>query len=109
MNEPNKEALSQNINIPIDWHVPNDFQSQYASNVFVQAGEYEIIISFFQAQLPILAGTPEENIAKIRELGAIQANCVGRMIVNPELVPKIINVLQDTLDKYRAAKEQNKE
>src|SRR5205807_3152637 len=92
------------VNIPVDWHIPEDFPSPYASNMFAQAGEYEIVLSFFQTKVPLLTGTPEENRAKLEELSAIQAECVGRIIVNPGLVPKIIQALQTTYDGYVATK-----
>ena len=72
--------------------------------MFVQVGEYEIVLSFFQTKLPLLTGTPEENRAKLEQLGIIQANCVGRIIVNPDLIPKIIEALQTTYDGYVATK-----
>src|SRR5947207_3066298 len=70
------------IQIPVDWHVPEDFPSPYASNMFAQAGEYEIVLSFFQTKLPLLTGTPEENKAKLEELESVRAECVSRIIVN---------------------------
>ena len=72
----------------------------------MQAGEYELILSFFQTQLPLLTGTPEENKNRLEQLGSVRAECVGRIIVNPDLVPKIISALQSTLDNYLALKEQ---
>jgi hypothetical protein len=95
------------INIPVNWNIPEGFPRPYASNMFAQAGEYEIIISFFQANLPLLTGTPEENKAKLEQIGSISAECVSRIIVNPELVPKIIQALQTTYDAYTAAKKLN--
>ena len=92
------------INIPIEWPVPDSIQSQSASAVFVQAGPYEIAIAFFETRTPILTGTPEENKAKLEELAPIQAKCVGRVIVNPDLVPKFIEALQAGLEGYRAYK-----
>lgn len=94
----------QQLNIPIDWHVPETIQSRYASNVFVQAGQYEIVVSFFETQIPLLIGTPEENRAKLEQLGVIQAECVGKIIVNPDLVPKIIEAFQKGLEIYHANK-----
>ncbi len=98
------DQSSKGIQIPIDWRTPENFPSSYASNVFVQAGEYEIILSFFQTKLPLLIGTPEENKTKLEQLGAIPAECVGRIIINPDLVPKIIQALQTTWDAYTTAK-----
>lgn len=105
MSEIDKEKYGlKEVQIPVDWHIPVDFPSPYASNMFAQAGEYEIVLSFFQTKLPLLTGTPEENRAKLEQLGVIQADCVGRIIVNPDLVPKIIQALQTTYDAYVATK-----
>ena len=104
MSNIDEKVQSTSINIPVDWHIPEDFPSPYASNMFVQVGEYEIVLSFFQTKLPLLTGTPEENKAKLEQLGIIQANCVGKIIVNPDLIPKIIEALQTTYDGYVATK-----
>src|SRR6266566_3981791 len=102
--EEREEQPSPIINIPIEWPVPDSIQSQYASAVFVQAGSYEIAISFFEARTPILTGTPEENKAKLEQLGPIKAKCVGRVILDPDLVPNFIEALQSGLEGYHAYK-----
>src|SRR5260221_11872877 len=81
-----EEQSSPIINIPIEWPIPYSLQSQYVSAVFVQAGPYEIAISFFEARPPILTGVHEENRAKLKKLWPMKANCVGRVIVNPDVV-----------------------
>lgn len=109
MDKIEKEILpSRGISVPIDWHIPSELKSQYASNVFVQAGEYEMILSFFQTQLPLLTGTVEENQKKLEEFKSIRSECVGRIIVPPDLVPKIISALQTSLENYQALKVQMK-
>lgn len=102
--EKQEEQSSSIINIPIEWPVPDDLQSQYASAVFVQAGPYEVAISFFEARPPILTGTPEENKVKLEQLGPIKAKCVGRIILDPDLVPKFIEALQAGLEGYHVYK-----
>ncbi len=89
--------------LPIDWHVPDNAQSLYANNVLVQSTLHEIIISFFEALPPPLAGTPADNAAKLREMGTIRADLVARIIVAPDLLPSIISVLQTGLEKYQEA------
>src|SRR5436305_12439835 len=102
-----QEKQSNNIiSIPIEWHISDEIKSRYASNALVQHGEYEFIISFIETQPPFLGGTPEENKAKLEQLKAVRAECVARIIVKPELVPKIINALQTELDQYLAAKKE---
>ncbi len=105
MNEPGQEQQEGHaVTIPVEWYVPDSIQSRYASNVFVQGGQYEITLSFFETRLPILTGTPEENEAAIKKLGAIRAECVARVIIDPELVPKLIEALQKGMDGYLAMK-----
>jgi len=109
MDETEREEQSTQISLPVNWHVSDDLVSRYVNNVFVQQGEYEFIISLFEMRLPLLTGTPEENRAKLAQLGSINAECVGRFIVAPKLVRKIIDALQTTLDKYEAAEREEQE
>ncbi len=99
-----EQPEDHNMSLPINWHVSENIQSRYASNVFVQAGEQEIFLSFFETILPILAGSPEENKAKLLQQGGVRAECVARIIVDPELVPKLIKALQTTFEGYQAMK-----
>jgi len=103
--KPRQDQSPNEATISIDWRLPDDFPSVYANNVYTQSGEYEIILSFFQTKLPLLTGTPEENKAKLQQLGKIPAECVSRVIVHPDLIPKMIQALQITWDGYRATKE----
>jgi hypothetical protein len=106
MSEIESDEQSTSITLPIDWHVPEGFPTPYATNMFTQAGEYDMILSFFQAKPPLLTGTPEENKARLERLGEIRAECVSRVIIPADLVPKIIQALQTTWDAYTAAKKQ---
>jgi hypothetical protein len=104
MSEIEREDLPASITLPVDWHVPEGFPTSYASNMFVQAGEYEMFLSFFLAKPPLLTGSEAENRAKLEQLGTIQAECVSSIAVPADLVPKIIQALQTTWDAYTAAK-----
>jgi len=42
--QENKAPL--NINIPIEWHIPENLNGQYASNVFMQANDDEVMALF---------------------------------------------------------------
>ncbi len=105
MSKAGQEKLSpQSIALPIEWHYPETIQSRYATNMLVQAGEHEIVLSFFEAQLPLLVGQPEDNKAKLEQMGAIKAECVARIIIAPERLPSLITALQTSLDLYLGAK-----
>ncbi len=102
--ETQEEQSSEVLNVPIEWHISDTLPSHYAANVFVQPGQYEIILTFFEMRPPLLTGTPEQNKAKLQELGAIRAECISRIIVDPELIPKFIDALQKGLEGYYASR-----
>src|SRR5437016_1731260 len=108
MSEAEKE---QSIGIPlrIDWHYPEGMQSRYVNNVLVQPGQYELVISFFETQLPVLVGQPDENKRMLEELGSIRAECVSKIIVSPEIIPTLVSALEAGLENYRQSKGQAKE
>lgn len=86
------------IPLPIDWHVPEGTKSRYANNVLVQVGQFEVTISFFEAELPILLGQPEENKKKLEELGTVRAECVSKIVISPEFLPILIKALEGGLE-----------
>jgi hypothetical protein len=97
--------------LPIEWHVPEGTVSRYATNLTVQHTDHEFIISFYEIDPPLLLGSAEENAAKLKELEAVQAELVARIIVAPRRMPEFIRVLQENLDHYlsRDAKETENE
>ncbi len=99
-----EQQQSEEITLSVDWHFPEGLQSRYANNMLTQAGQHEFVISFFEMQLPILLGSPEENRAKLKEMGVIHAECVSKIIVPPELVQGFINSLQIELDRFSSQK-----
>ncbi len=102
--EGREEQLSEILNFPIEWHVSDTLPSHYAANVFVQPGQYEVILTFFEMRPPLLTGTPEQNKATLEKLGAVRAECVSRIIIDPDLIPKLIEALQKGLEGYHASR-----
>jgi len=100
MGEEIEQEQTKIVSLPVDWHFPEGLQSRYANNVLVQAGQYEFVISFFEIQPPLLLGSPEENEAKLKQIGAVRAECVSKVIVSPEVIPGLISALQIELEKY---------
>jgi hypothetical protein len=99
-----EQQKSEEITLSIDWQFPESLQSRYANNVLVQVGPHEFVISFFEMQLPTLFGSPEDNKAKLKEMGKIRADCVSRIIIPPELVQGLIDALQTELDRFSSQK-----
>jgi hypothetical protein len=97
------EKDTSGIMLPIEWHVPDDLVSRYASNVLIQHTEHEFVLSFFELQPPLTVGSPEEQVAQLEAIGAVRAECVARIIISPARIGAFIEALTSNHEKYLAA------
>jgi hypothetical protein len=91
------------IEFPIEWHVPDSIRSQYATNMVVQHTEQEFIISFFEMQPPLLLGNL--SVDDIQSLPSIRADCVARIIVARDRMPRFVEALQTNLQSAHSRSE----
>lgn len=103
-----EQQQSDEVTLSVDWHFPEGLLSRYANNVLVQSGQYDFVVSFFEMQLPVLIGSPEDNKMKLKEMGKVPAECVSKIIMPPELVQGLIDALQTELDKFSSQKQKQK-
>lgn len=96
--KPRKKATSsvkieKTKKIPIQWVVPPDIKSSYATHMVVQRLEHEVLINFFEVQKPVIMGTPEEMAAKLKKVKTVEAKCVSKVILSLGEMPKFIDAL----------------
>ncbi|HLH61322.1 MAG TPA: hypothetical protein VKV20_06510 [Ktedonobacteraceae bacterium] len=96
----NEEEQSQEIRLPLEWHVPDSIQNRYVHNLIVQPGKYELTLFFFETKVPPFLGSPEEVKDFLTKQGTIRSECVSKLTVSPQLVPEIIKALQTGLESY---------
>lgn len=94
------------LRIPIEWYFPEGLVSRYAANFVVQRGQNEFILSFFEVYPPIVLGEPEEQKAALDHLESVRAECVARIIVAPQQLLALADLLQDQIDKHSLRPEQ---
>jgi|SRR5215469_11131447 len=99
-----EQEQPEEVAVPLDWHVPESIIGRYVDNVIVQPGRYGITIFFFETQIPPVVGPPEVVRDYILQKGSIRSECIGKMIVDPELMPEVIKALQTGLDNYHKVK-----
>ena len=93
------------IEKPLAFRVSPDIQSKYATNMVVQHTDHEFVIHFFEARGPLLLGTPDDIATALKDMDAVPADCVARIIVAAERMPSFVQALQDNLNGYLAQKE----
>lgn len=96
------EKKREEIALPIEWYVPEDLKSQYATNMVIQHTDQEFLISFFEIKNPIIVGSDEEVMSKYQEIGKIKANCIARIIVTPDRMKEFIDILRANYDRFQA-------
>ena len=90
--------------ILVEWHIPEGIVSKYATNMVVQHSDQEFILSFFELLPPMIFGTPQD-LEKLDNMSAVRAECIARVIVSAERMPKFIQALQQTLERVTAKQE----
>ncbi len=95
-------AESQEVALPLRYDVPASLETRYATNFTVQHTDQEFVLGFYEVRLPVLVGSPEENLAAVREMSAVTAQCVARLVVTPARMAELIQVLTANYEHYRA-------
>jgi hypothetical protein len=90
----------QELQLPLDWRFPRDIISRYSNNFVVQHTEKEFILSFFEVLPPLVLGPEDVQQAKLEALKAVPANCVARVILTPDKMKELIEVLENNYGKF---------
>ncbi len=72
--------LAESVQMPLHFNMPVGMPSRYATNVLLQAGSDEVIISFFEAQPPLVMTDDPQAIEMLKKTG-IRADCVSKIVV----------------------------
>lgn len=96
------------IQVPIEWHISENIDSKYATNLIIQHSEHEFIIDFFEMRHPWILGAPDRVREQREKLESVRAECVARIIVSPDRMQEFINAMQANLNKY-VGKEQEEQ
>lgn len=91
-----KKTTKNEIEVPIKWYIPDTIVTRFASNMTVQALEYEFKVSFFEVNPEIRTDLNAPLPTEAR------ANCVASLIINAAKMPAFIKALQKQLDLYNA-------
>src|SRR6266511_1940735 len=95
-----KESAIKEVEVPIEWYVPESLVSRYATNMIVQHSEHEFILSFFDTPPPLIFG--ESRLEELQKIKSIRATCVAQIIVAKERMSGFVNAMQENLAKTQA-------
>ena len=93
------KGIKQNetVEIPIELYTPEGFITPYADNTTIMHTQNEFILSFFQTEYPTI-----NPAGKQTTIGRIKGRCVARVIISPNHMTKIIDLLKSNLETFSA-------
>jgi hypothetical protein len=98
-----KELKLPQISLPIEYHTPDGTLSRYANLAVVQFGNHEFLLSFFEIwPPPIFSG--QDIVAELERTKSLRAECVGRVVLAPEVMGVLIESLRTNYETYLSAK-----
>src|SRR5260221_744837 len=101
MQQPDLSKFTH-FSLPIKWIIPDSIRTDHATHLVVQQQGSEFTLYFFEAGVPFIAGTPEEQAAAYKDLKEITAKCVGKFVMSAENVGQATNGLIESLNKFNS-------
>jgi hypothetical protein len=86
----------------IEFDVPADFPTKYASNLVVQFTEHDFTVTFFDIRPPLLVGTAEEKASQVAAMEKVKAAPLARIVIAASRMPEFVRVMQDNLKTFEA-------
>ena len=101
---------SQDDQLQVQFNVPVEMPSVYATNIVIQQMEHEVLVSFYEIQPPILlAGSNEaENLAILKKTG-MRADCVAKIIIAKQRFGGFADVMKQLATAIKAAEKKEKD
>ncbi len=92
---PNIEhELPKTFAVPVEFHEPESTVTRLATNITVRADENGYYVAFYEARPPIVTGTPEDVKTRFAEVKSVAAECVARVFVPKDVMPRMLQAIQ---------------
>ena len=95
-----KKKIPEVVDLKIDWNVPEDVITRFATNLVTQTIDNEFKLTFFEIK-PEIVFDEEEQQMKMIEKGTVRADCISSIIVTADRMPRFLKVLNEQLIKYQ--------
>ncbi len=100
LQDPDAEE-GQSYTAEIDWHIPEEMQSRFATHLVVQHSEGEFFLHFFELRPPLILGDRKQQLAQFKGIKSLRAQCTARVAIAANRMPEFIQLLQQNLETYK--------
>jgi hypothetical protein len=96
MDSENHPQQSEMMEIKLRFAMPEGMPSRHAHHLIVQVTDFEVVLMFFEVQMPVLYGSEEQQKNILDEMGGLRAYCVSKISVPKALYPAMAAVMSRT-------------
>ncbi len=83
--------------VALEHHWGENTVTRFANEFSIQVGQGVCYLGFYEINLPILMGPPEEISKKVESIKSLRAEGIVRVVVTLEKMQEIINAIQTVL------------
>jgi hypothetical protein len=88
------DPKADEIQVKLNFRIPPRMPSVYAHHMYIQQGQNEVVISFFEVVPPVMTEqATEDRLKTLQEIGVV-AECVARVTVAKESFPAFAKAMQ---------------
>ena len=98
MEEKIQDILEKKVKLELVY--PDNLETKFVNHIIVQNLKEYFTLSFYEAMIPPVVGDTEDERKSIFEkIEKVDAKCVARVIITPEKMKKLIDILQTNYKK----------
>lgn len=106
--KPKPVKTPQAIEIPILFNLPVEMPTVYATNIIVQMTEFEVVLSFYEAQSPLDTESFKTLDIETLQKNGVRADCVARVTIAKGRFENIANVIHGMVRLGKSAEKGSK-
>ena len=91
------DEKDEGVQIPLHFNFPIGMPSVYATNVVVQKSEQEVIINFFELQLPFADQSNTDEMEMLKRVG-LRADIVSKVTVSAKRFKEFARVFNSVAE-----------
>jgi hypothetical protein len=95
-------AEVRQVALRLEHHWGENTVTRFANEFSIQVGQGVCYLGFYDVNLPLLMGSPEEISEKIESIKSLRAEGIVRVVVTLEKMQDIINAIQSALGRAAA-------
>lgn len=102
MNKSKEEEKQDSIEVskPLEYILPEYLPTCFSNHTLVQHDDDTFTLSFYEVKPPPLTGSAEEKKAALEKIKTLPAYCVARIVLTPSHFKRIVNAMQQNLQRY---------